>query len=249
LVAAQVGSFLGYTGHRANLGRTAARGESPGGVSPPGPRTVHDPLESHGSRCRPLPWLERLCLVHGLLLFPVGQWPKLDNAAPSLQPHCRAFITATGCSSPVLRVGTLTLAVGAACGFSRHAVGVTKHRFSCSVPKPGRASRRLHAGCRSGRLRASPELIPEEGRPPVLTSPNPLSTLLQRFACARLSQPCLSESCSGALPRRSPPQLLAVAARGGLRSIPDHRTRRALLHLSYSCAPPGLMAMLVTHDP
>jgi hypothetical protein len=25
---------------------------------------------------------------------------------------------------------------------------------------------------------------------------NPLSTFLQRFACARLSQPCLSESCS-----------------------------------------------------
>src|SRR5215472_16288936 len=26
--------------------------ESPGGISPPGaPRTVHDPLESHGSRC------------------------------------------------------------------------------------------------------------------------------------------------------------------------------------------------------
>jgi hypothetical protein len=28
-----------------------------------------------------------------------------------------------------------------------------------------------------------------------LTSSNPISTLLQRFACARLSQPCLSESC------------------------------------------------------
>jgi hypothetical protein len=28
------------------------RVESPGGISPPGaPRTVHDPLESHGSRC------------------------------------------------------------------------------------------------------------------------------------------------------------------------------------------------------
>ena len=27
-------------------------GESPGGISPPGaPRTVRDPLESHGSRC------------------------------------------------------------------------------------------------------------------------------------------------------------------------------------------------------
>ena len=37
---------------------------------------------------------------------------------------------------------------------------------SRSVRKPGRASRRLHAGCRSGSIRASPELIPEEGSPP-----------------------------------------------------------------------------------
>ena len=35
----------------ASLG-AAQFDESPGGVSPPGaPRTVHDPLESHGSRC------------------------------------------------------------------------------------------------------------------------------------------------------------------------------------------------------
>src|ERR1700720_1664919 len=34
------------------------------------------------------------------------------------------------------------------------------------------------------------------GQPPVLTSSNRISTLLQRFACARLSQSCLSESCS-----------------------------------------------------
>jgi len=39
-------------------------------------------------------------------------------------------------------------------------------RFSRSIRKPGRASRRLHAGCRSGSLRASPELIPEDGSPP-----------------------------------------------------------------------------------
>src|SRR5262249_46710120 len=32
--------------------RSVADAESPGGISPPGaPRTVHDPLESHGSRC------------------------------------------------------------------------------------------------------------------------------------------------------------------------------------------------------
>src|ERR1700693_1682491 len=47
----------------------------------------------------------------------VGQWPWLNNAAPSLQPHYRAFVTTTGCSVPALRFGTLALAVGAACGF------------------------------------------------------------------------------------------------------------------------------------
>src|SRR5216683_6789811 len=41
-----------------------------------------------------------------------------------------------------------------------------------------------------------PSLSREKGQPPVLTSPNPLSTLLQRFACARLSQSYLSKSCS-----------------------------------------------------
>ena len=39
-----------------------------------------------------------------------------------------------------------------------------------------------------------------------------------------------------AFPQRSPPRLLSAAACGGLRSAPDCRTRRALLHLSYSCA-------------
>src|SRR5579872_5479611 len=34
----------------------------------------------------PLGDLERLCLVHGLLPFPVGQCPRLNNAAPSLRP-------------------------------------------------------------------------------------------------------------------------------------------------------------------
>src|SRR5262249_58568934 len=52
-----------------------------------------------------------------------------------------------------------------------------------------------------------------------------------------------------AFPQRSPPRLLTAAACGGLRSAPDRRTRRALLHLSYSCAPPILASALVTHDP
>src|SRR5215468_5941463 len=69
------------------------------------------------------PLLERLCLVHRLLLFPVGQWPRPNNAAPSLQPHYRAFDATTGCSAPAPRFGTLALAVGAACGLSLHVLG------------------------------------------------------------------------------------------------------------------------------
>ena len=70
-----------------------------------------------------------------------------------------------GCSAPALRVGTLTLAVGAACGFSLHAVGVTKHRFSRSERKPGRASRddgsrwrgpEVTHGCHAERKNGSP---------------------------------------------------------------------------------------------
>ena len=86
------------------------------------------------------------------------------------------------------------------------------------------------------------------GHPPVLTPSNPLSTLPRRFACARLSQPCLSGSCpdvSATLTTIA----LTTAACGGLRSAPDCRPRRAYLHLPYSCARPFGPAMLVTQDP
>src|SRR5712672_412974 len=69
---------------------------------------------------------------------------------------------------------------------------------------------------------------------------------------AFLSFPALDRACRNlvpAFPQRSPPRLLPAAACGGLRSAPDHRTRRALLHLSYSCAPQTTHAALVTHDP
>src|SRR5215468_6529756 len=65
----------------------------------------------------------RMERVHGLFLFPVGQGPRPNNAAPSLQPHYRAFDTTTGCSAPAPRFGTLALAVGAACGLSLHVLG------------------------------------------------------------------------------------------------------------------------------
>ena len=74
----------------------------------------------------------------------------------------------------------------------------------------------------------------------------------RRFRSGSLALASLDRACRDhvpAFPQRSPPRLLTAAACGGLRSVPDHRTRRASLHLSYSCAPPILMTMLVTHDP
>src|SRR5215510_9297 len=73
-----------------------------------------------------------------------------------------------------------------------------------------------------------------------------ISTLLQRFACARLSRPCLPGSSSRLLRDAHHhgfwPKRLAVA----WDQRPDRRTRRALLHLQYSCAAPCGPTMLVT---
>src|ERR1700679_1125391 len=44
-----------------------------------------------------------------VLPLPVALRPELNNATPSLQPHYRTFITTTGCSAPVPRIGTLIL--------------------------------------------------------------------------------------------------------------------------------------------
>src|ERR1700740_3666180 len=50
-----------------------------------------------------------LALSMRVLPLPVALWPEQNNATPSLQPHYRTFITTTGCSAPVPRIGTLTL--------------------------------------------------------------------------------------------------------------------------------------------
>src|SRR6516164_4079095 len=66
----------------------------------------------------------------------------------------------------------------------------------------------------------------------------------RHFCGGSLALASLDRACRNlvpAFPQRSPPRLLTAAACGGLRSAPDCRTRRALLHLSYSCAPPILM--------
>ena len=51
-------------------------------------------------------------------LASVGRWSRLNNAAPSVLLHYRAFIPNTSRSVPVRHIGTLILAVLAACDFS-----------------------------------------------------------------------------------------------------------------------------------
>src|ERR1700734_1327908 len=74
----------------------------------------------------------------------------------------------------------------------------------------------------------------------------------RHFCSGSLALASLDLACRNlvpAFPQRSPPRLLTAAACSGLGSAPDCRTRRALLHLSYSCASPFGPATLVTHDP
>ena len=80
----------------------------------------------------------------------------MDDMTPSLQLHYTAFLTTTGHSAPVPRIGTLVL-VGLPLG---RLPSYRDDRFPGSVHKPESDSRHLNAGRRSGSKQVSPELIP-----------------------------------------------------------------------------------------
>src|SRR6266581_1261804 len=175
----------------------------------------------------------------------VGPWPRLNNAAPSVQPHYRAFVPTTSCSVPVLRIGTLILAVGAACDLSLCIGGQVltfRTRAWLSFAPP---TCRMPLGQASGFPQADPG-----GR----VTPRFWHRLIRfrHFIDGSLALASLNLACRNlvpAFPQRSPPSLLTTAACGGLRPEPDCRPRRALLHLSYSSAPPYSCGAFVTHDP
>ena len=100
--------------------------------------------------------------ITGSSCITVGLWPRLNNAAPSVQPHYRTFIPTTGCSAPVLRIGTLALAVLAACGVSL-GIGTT----GSHVPYESLVELRATYTPDAARavFRTAPELIPQEGSP------------------------------------------------------------------------------------
>ena len=95
------------------------------------------------------------------LLVDLGR--ELNNAAPSVQLHYRAFIPTTGCSAPVPRIGTLALMGASHLSFSL-GIGATGSHVPCKSLI--QSSRRLHAGCRPGSNQAIPQT-----RPGATTSP------------------------------------------------------------------------------
>src|SRR5205807_5365397 len=160
--------------------------------------------------------------------------------APRALPR---FITTTGQSAPLRRIGTFGLAVGAACAFSLGIAGQvltfrTRARLSFAPPP-----------CRMplGQSQDIPQADPGGmATPRFWHRLNSFRHVISgSLAFASLDRAC--RNLVPAFPQRSPPRHLAAAACGGLRSAPDCRTRRALLHLSYSYAPPVLMAALVSH--
>ncbi len=113
------------------------------------------------------------------------------------------------------------------------------------MQEPRPRSGHLHAGHHLANQQAPARLIPEPQRIPGFDAIYPVSTRHQWFACARLRDPHLPRSMARLFPRRSPPQLLTAAARGGLRPPPARRPRRATRPTgpgsSISCTAPHLV--------
>ena len=163
-----------------------------------------------------------------------------DEAAPSLQPHYRAFLTTTSDSAPVLRLGTQGLA-GAACLTGSLHIGATGSHVPYGSQDHGHATFMPDAG-----IIGHPPTLSQE-RDPLLVSPENVSTRHQWFAPARLRDPHLT-GITCLFPQRSRQRLLTDAAWGGLKPAPESRLRRAYPSSSIQLRKPDGLAF-VTHDP
>src|SRR5215472_11711234 len=167
----------------------------------------------------------------------------LEGLEPSQSERCPAHTTS--CSAPVLRFGTLVLAVCAAGTSplaSERQVLTFRTRAWLSFAPP---ACRMPLGQASGFSRADPG-----GR----VTPRFRHRLIRfrHFIGGSLALASLNLACRDQVPtfpQRSPPSLLTTAACGSLRPAPDCRPRRALLHLSYSSPPSYSDGAFVTHAP
>ena len=160
----------------------------------------------------------------------------VDDVAPSLHIHYRGFYTTTSDSAPVPRVG---IPARGGCHLS---VSLISEMTGSHVPwkslAHGHAAYIPVAAC--AELRSRTDSSQRLNAPLVLTASERFSIRLQRFACAHLREPYLTQSLPRLFPLRSPPRLLTAAARGGLKPSPDRRLRGASPHLSHSIAQPSV---------
>ena len=144
-----------------------------------------EPLGSDGSRCSTddITDVVGVAFVHQLFPRLVGQWARLNNAAPSVQSHYRTFVPTTNRSVPVLRIGTLVLL--------DLANWISPFASERQVPTfPTKARCRLAPSiCRPplGQNQVVPRTCPGVSALPRFRCRLTFSTLQQRFACARLS--------------------------------------------------------------
>src|SRR5216683_820061 len=139
----------------------------------------------------------RLAIQNGLalsmLVIPlrVVGWVEPDDDVPSVQRHYSTFVPTTDAPAPVLRIGTLVLAVTDRLDFSLH-IGTTGSCVPYRSPSQGHAAFMPDAGWAVGRL--PPTLARgTEVQIPVSTSIEYVTTRHQRFTCVRLLEPYLTE--------------------------------------------------------
>ena len=106
-----------------------------------------------------------------------------DEPPPSLHEHYTRFITTTRRSAPVLSICTLALAVVAAWVSPL----TSERQLSVSYRSLIELRVAYTPDAALAAFRKAPELIPEVVSAPDFDTPKPISTLLQRFAYARLS--------------------------------------------------------------
>lgn len=116
---------------------------------------------------------------------------KLEQRSPFAPVPLRTFITTTGYSAAVPRIGTLTLSGASTLGFSL-SIGTTASHVPHKKPHSG--SCHFYAGRHPGSKQISPGFILVFSEPPVLTPHICVSTPQQWFVYTHLPERHLTRS-------------------------------------------------------
>jgi hypothetical protein len=122
-------------------------------------------------------------------------------------------------------------------------------RFQGSVLEPEPNSRRLWAGCRTGRRQAPPVLVPGKLQRPGFDIDYGVSTRHRRFTCVRLFGSYLTRSSRAFSEDASHDGSLPTQLLGGLRPGPATRSREVNSHLMHSFSLHTAVAPLVRQAP